>query len=126
MKGTGLKRSFACALAGIAYVFQRERNMKIHGVAAIMAVGLGLFLRVTRWEWGLLLITIFIVLVAETINTAIEKAVDLQTESYHPLAEAAKDLAAGAVLLTAIMAVIMAFLVFGPYLLNLLSFAGGG
>ncbi|MDD2510886.1 MAG: diacylglycerol kinase family protein [Syntrophomonas sp.] len=123
MKGTGLKRSFACALAGIAYAFQQERNMKIHGAAAVMAMGLGLFLRLSRWEWGLLLITIFVVLAAETINTAIEKVVDLQTESYHPLAEAAKDLAAGAVLLTAIMAVIMAILIFGPYLLAL---AGGG
>ena len=123
MKGTGLKRSFACALAGIAYAFQQERNMKIHGAAAVMVMGLGLFLRLSRWEWGLLLITIFVVLAAETINTAIEKVVDLQTESYHPLAEAAKDLAAGAVLLTAIMAVIMAILIFGPYLLAL---AGGG
>ncbi|MDD3879784.1 MAG: diacylglycerol kinase family protein [Syntrophomonas sp.] len=123
MKGTGLKRSFACALAGIAYAFQQERNMKIHGAAAVMAMGLGLFWRLSRWEWGLLLITIFVVLAAETINTAIEKVVDLQTESYHPLAEAAKDLAAGAVLLTAIMAVIMAILIFGPYLLAL---AGGG
>lgn len=102
------------------YAFRRERNMKIHGLATIIALSLGLILRLSRWEWGLLLITIFLVLMAETINSAIEKTIDLYTESYHPLAKAAKDLAAGAVLLTAVMAVIMAFIIFVPHLLNIL------
>ncbi len=121
MKGTGLKSSFTYAMIGIAYAFRQERNMVIHGVAAIIAVGLAWFLQISRWEWGLLITTIFMVLIAETVNTAIEKVVDLHIKDYHPLAKAAKDLAAGAVLLSAIMAVIMAIIIFGPYFSGLIG-----
>ena len=70
----------------------------------------------------MLIITIFIVLIAETINTAVEKTVDLVTGTYHPLAKKAKNIAAGAVLLSAINALIMAFLILGPYFVRLNMF----
>ncbi|MDD2586934.1 MAG: diacylglycerol kinase family protein [Syntrophomonadaceae bacterium] len=111
-----LTASFSCAWAGIFYVFSRERNMKIHLLAATLAVLAGFLLEINRIEWGMLLLTIFFVLVAETINTAIEKTVDLITSTFHPLAGLAKNIAAGAVLLSAINAVIMAFIIFGHYL----------
>jgi diacylglycerol kinase len=94
--------------------------MKIHLLAATAAIGLALILRVNRTEWMVLFLTIFLVLFAETINTAIERTVDLVTEENHPLAKLAKDLAAGGVLLVAINAIVMAVLVFGPYLLRLI------
>jgi diacylglycerol kinase len=111
-----LKHSFSTAVAGIVYAFFSERNMQIHVLAAMIAVISGYILGIKRLEWGLLLITIFIVLIAEIINTAIEKTVDLVTLNYHPVAKLAKNLAAGAVLLSAVNAVIMAFVIFGPYL----------
>jgi len=89
--------------------------MKIHILAAAIALALAGLSQLSRVEWGLLVLTIFMVLVAETINTAIEKTVDLVTPDFHPLAGLAKNLAAGAVLLTALNAVIMAVIIFGPH-----------
>ncbi len=117
MRGHKLLAGFSYALAGIVYAFISERNMRIHGLAAITSVSLGFILHLERWEWGLLILTIFMVLVAETINTAVETSINLITDSYHPLAKLAKNLAAGAVLLTAINALIMAGIIFGPYFL---------
>ncbi|MDD3364420.1 MAG: diacylglycerol kinase family protein [Syntrophomonas sp.] len=113
-------RSFSCAIQGIVYSAASGRNMKIHLLAAITAISIAFVLGVNRVEWTFLMITIFMVLSAETINTAIERTVDLITEDDHPLAKLAKDLAAGGVLLTAINAVVVGVLVFGPYLMRLL------
>lgn len=91
--------------------------MKIHLLAALLVTITGFWLGVTPLEWAILIICIFMVLAAETINTAIEKTVDLVTREYHPLAKHAKNIAAGGVLLTAICAVIVGILILGPYLL---------
>ncbi|PKM76577.1 MAG: diacylglycerol kinase [Firmicutes bacterium HGW-Firmicutes-15] len=114
------RRSFSCAIQGIVYSITSGRNMKIHLLAAIIAISIAFVLGVNRIEWTLLMLAIFMVLSAETINTAIERTVDLITEENHPLAKLAKDLAAGGVLLTAINAVVIAVLVFGPYLIKLI------
>ncbi len=116
MKHRTLNESFSCALSGLVFVLRSERNMKIHFFAALVAAALGFILGISRLEWGLLCITIFMVFVAECANTALEKAVDLITVEYHPLARSAKNAAAGAVLLSAINAIIMAFIIFGRYL----------
>ncbi|MGI5921066.1 MAG: diacylglycerol kinase family protein [Syntrophomonadaceae bacterium] len=110
-----LARSFAWALAGISYAFKTQRNMKIHGLAVIVVASAGFYAGLTRIEWAIISVTVFMVLSAETINTAIEKTVDLVTDNYHPLAELAKNLAAGAVLLTAINALVIAGLIFGHH-----------
>mgnify|MGYP000123500349 CR=1 FL=1 len=86
-------------------------------MAALIAVICAFLIKLTPIEWGLLLLTIFMVLVAEVINTAIEKTVDLVTEDFHPLAKMAKNIAAGAVLLTAINAILMAVVIFGKHIL---------
>ncbi|NLV22119.1 MAG: diacylglycerol kinase family protein [Syntrophomonadaceae bacterium] len=114
-KGT-LRASFAYAIRGIITAIVSGRNMKIHIFAALMAVMTGWWLGINCWEWAIITITIFLVLAAETVNTAIEKTVDLVTREYHPLAKQAKNLAAGAVLLAAINAVIIGLLIFGSYL----------
>lgn len=121
MKARNLKESFTYALAGFKETVIKERNMKIHLLAAFLAVLTGYALKLSRWEWGLLILTISMVLTAEMINTAIERAVDLVTDNYHPLAKAAKNVAAGAVFLTALAAVVMGILVFGPHLLAVIS-----
>jgi len=92
--------------------------MKIHLVMAVLAAAGGVLFKITRGEWGLLVLTIFLVLTAETVNTALEKTVDLVTSEYHPLARTAKNAAAGAVLLTALNAVIMGFIIFYPHLIK--------
>ena len=114
----GIIRKFAWAFAGLLAVIREEQNMKIHLVAAGIASGIGWILGLERVEWGLLLIAIILVLMAEVINTAIERTVDLISPQYHPLAEKAKNMAAGAVLLSAISAVILGVIIFGPHILN--------
>lgn len=118
MSKKGLIRSFGYAFAGIACAFAGGRNMKIHGAAALTVVAAGLLVKVTPLEWAILSLTIFMVLAAETTNTAIEKTVDLVTEEYQPLARQAKNLAAGAVLLTAVNSIIIAIIIFKPYLMK--------
>lgn len=114
-KGT-LRNSFSYAIEGILFAIASGRNMKIHLLAAILAIMVGWWLGINQLEWAIITISIFMVLAAETINTAVEKTVDLVTRDYQPLAKHAKNLAAGGVLLAAINAVIIGILIFTPYL----------
>lgn len=118
-RGDGrLSSSFRCAFAGIAHVLRSQRNARIHlGVTAAVAL-LGWWLRLTYTEWAIIALTVAVVLVAEMLNTAAEAAIDLVTDHYHPLAKVAKDVAAGAVLTAAIIAVIVGLLVLGPHLIQ--------
>jgi len=111
-----LPESFYYAIVGLVSVIKSERNMKIHFSAALAVVVVAFLFNVSRFEWAVLVITIFLVLIAETINTAVEKTVDLVTDTYHPLAKKAKNIAAGAVLLSAVNAVIIALIILLPYI----------
>lgn len=103
-----------CALAGIAYGLRTQRHLRFHCCAAVCAVGLGYYSGLTMLQWGLLTITIAAVIAAELINTAIEAIVDLVSPEQHPLAKAAKDTAAGAVLVVAGAALVLGILLFYP------------
>lgn len=99
--------SFNCAHEGIVYTLALERNMRIHvGIAALVTL-FAMFFRLSLTDCLLLLIPMAIVLAAELMNTAIEKTVDLVTKEIHPLAKIAKDVAAGAVLVSSGLAVII-------------------
>ncbi len=106
--------SFKYAFAGLWYMLRTQRNARIHLAVAIAVVLMGLWLGVSQTEWAILALTIGVVLTAEALNTVAEAAVDLATMEYHPLAKVAKDVAAGAVLLMAIAAAIVGFLILGP------------
>lgn len=112
MKVRKLIDSFNYAVSGIIYTLRTQRNMRIHYVAAILVLFLSLFLNFSRIELLLLLFTISLVIIAEMINTALEKTIDIFIKEYHPLAETAKNVAAGAVLIAAINAIIVAYLLF--------------
>ncbi len=116
MNSRGLLASFYYAFSGIFYGFLTERNLKIHLLAAILTISMGCYLKISSIEWALVFFAIFLVIVAEFINTAIELTIDMITKNYHPLAKQAKNLAAGAVLLSAINAVIIGIIVFVPYI----------
>jgi len=116
MKNRTLGESFSFAISGVVFALHNERNMKIHFLAGFLAVILGFILGIDWIEWGMLCITIFIVVIAELLNTAVEKTVDLVIAEYHPLAKIAKNTAAGAVLLSAVNALIMAYIIFWPHL----------
>ncbi|MBV8485149.1 MAG: diacylglycerol kinase family protein [Verrucomicrobia bacterium] len=93
-----------------------ERHFQLHLIAATCAVILAAFLGFSRLEWALLIVTIGLVLVAEGLNSAIEHAIDITTPSFHPLAKAAKDIGAAAVLIAAIVSVIVGLLLYVPKL----------
>lgn len=111
-----LSHSFRDAFAGLRYCFVTQRNMAIHLAAAVVAVLAAYLLPLEPWEFLLIVTAVFAVLIAETINTALEKTVDLITREQHELAHIAKDVAAGAVLLSAIYALVIGLLIFGPHL----------
>jgi diacylglycerol kinase len=106
--------SFRYAFEGWSYVLKSQHNAWIHGGATIAVVILAVWLRISRYEWSILLLTIAFVWTAEFVNTAIEVMVDLISPEEHPLAKRAKDIAAGAVLVSAFTAVIVGLLILGP------------
>ncbi len=114
-------KSFGYALRGIWLVIKTQRNFRIHLFAAVIAILAGLFFNLSHNEWAILILTIFAVFSAEAFNTAIEKIIDLVCPEYNKLAGEAKDIAAGAVLLTAIMAVIIGLIIFLPKIIEKLS-----
>ncbi|MBP3039671.1 diacylglycerol kinase family protein [Bacillaceae bacterium Marseille-Q3522] len=109
--------SFSYALQGIFHAVQKERNMKIHLLAAGIVIILGLILSLSPLEWLFIAVAIAGVFSLEMVNTALERVVDIVTEEFHPLAKQAKDLAAGAVLIYALLAVIIGLVVFLPKLI---------
>lgn len=116
-----LPQAFACARNGVVHAWRTQRNMRIHTVVALLAVVLGLLLRIDAASWCAVVVCIAVVFAAECFNTAIEAVVDLTTDDYHDLARVAKDCAAGAVYVCAIGAVIVGCIVFLPPLMALLS-----
>ena len=104
--------SFNFAIEGIIHVLRTQRNMRIHFVVAVLVLVLALALDVSRLELIALLLAIAFVLIAEMINTAIEAAVDVASTSFDPMAKLAKDIGAGAVLIAAINAIAVGYLVF--------------
>lgn len=113
-----LYKSFGYAFAGIFAVVTKERNMKIHCVAMVCVVIAGFVFHITPVEWCICLTLFGLVMALEMVNTAVEAVVDLVTEERKPLA---KDAAAGAVLIAAIMAAIAGMIIFIPKLLESLS-----
>ena len=104
--------AFHYAFQGILYATRTQPNMRVHLVAAALALVATLYLRLDRAYVALIVLAIALVLAAELINTAIESVVDLMTVAHHPLAKIAKDAAAGAVLIVSVAAFIIAYLAF--------------
>lgn len=110
----GLFASFAAAANGLGIAWQRGRNFRIQVAAGYAAVVLSSWLRLPVGEITAIAVAAGLVLATETLNTAVEVLVDLVTRAYHPLARTAKDLAAGAVLLTTVAAIVVALLALLP------------
>ncbi len=106
--------SFRCAFEGLAVGWRTQQNLRIHLAFVLAITGLGAYLRLATIQWAILALTYSLVLTTELVNTALEALTDLVSPSHHPLARDAKDLAAGAVLVTAIGAVVVGLLVLGP------------
>ncbi len=113
--------SFRYAWEGIVFTFRHNQNIRIHLLVASIVIIMSILFHVTPFEKGILGIMILLVLCCEMINTAIEEMVNFVTSEHTREAKIAKDVAAGMVLLTSIGSVIVGFLVFLPYILNLFT-----
>ena len=108
-------KTFVNAFKGIATAVKNERNLRLHLIAAVLVVVVGLYFSITTTEWIIVLLLIALVISLELINTAIEYLVDLVSPQYHEKAGKIKDIAAGAVLVVAIVSVVIAVLIFWKY-----------
>ena len=117
-RAAGRIASFVHAIEGLCFLVRNEPNMRIHiGLAALVIV-LGVWLRIALAEWRWLILAMALVLAAEALNTATEQACNAVSRSYNPAIKAAKDVAAGAVLIAAVAAALIGVSVFGPHLLQ--------
>jgi undecaprenol kinase/diacylglycerol kinase (ATP) len=118
-KSPHLIASFGFALQGIAHAFRTQRNFKVHAGITLAVIVAGVLLGISAEQWAILAVTIALVLQAELVNTALEAVVDHVAPEFHALAKIAKDCAAGAVFVCAIIAVLVGMLILGPKLIAL-------
>ena len=109
-------RSFRHAGRGLVTLLVREHNARIHAVATVLVVTAGVLCRLERWEWGLVTAALGLVWTAEALNASLEQLADAVSSAPHPAIGRAKDLAAGAVLASALGAAGLGLVVFGPRL----------
>jgi diacylglycerol kinase len=110
-------RSFGYAFEGLATLLRTQPNFRIHLVAAVFALVIGVVLRLPAMEMAVIVLTAGLVLVVEALNTCLETLCDLVSPTYHPLVKKCKDISAAAVLISALAAVGVAALLFLPRLL---------
>lgn len=111
-RNTNFYQSLTYALSGLFYAIRRERNLRFHIAAASGITLFGFFYGLDRIEWAILAAVFGTVISSELVNTAVENAVDTATHEYHPNAKAAKDTAAAAVLVSAIVSIVTGVCIF--------------
>lgn len=121
MKNKKIINSFKYAFQGIFSAFKTERNMKIHVAFMILVIIAGIVLKISLIEWLICVLCFALVISAELFNTAIELVVDLASPGIHEKAKLSKDIAAGAVLITAIGSAIIGLIIFIPKIIELIK-----
>lgn len=109
-------KSFKDAWRGIVLAVKSQSNMKLHLVAMILVIAVGIFFGFSAWEWCFIALAVALVLSMETMNTAVEELVNLVSPEHRPAAGRIKDLAAGAVLLAALGAAVVGFIILASHL----------
>ena len=112
-------KSFTHAFRGVGIVFRTQHNAWVHLFVALVVILLGFWLKISHVEWMILILAIGSVLVAEAFNTAIEIDIDLTSPDHHPYARDTKDVSAGAVLISAVIAIIVGLIIFLPKIIIL-------
>ncbi len=118
LKARNLRESFRYAGIGISQAFRSERNIRVHWIAAVAVGIVSILFKLSVQEAGIIALAVAMVITAEMVNTAIEHCVDLVNSEYHPLAAEAKNVAAGAVLVSAVGAAIVGAIILGPKLFS--------
>ncbi|WP_027218944.1 diacylglycerol kinase family protein [Butyrivibrio fibrisolvens] len=115
-KRSPLYKSFGYAFEGIFNTIKDERNIKIHLIVTTLVIIFGFILKISLTEWFVCILLFAIIIPLELVNTAIEAVVDLASSEYALLAKKAKDAAAGAVLVAAILSAVIGSIIFFPKL----------
>jgi diacylglycerol kinase len=118
---TGRIRSFRHAIIGLIRMIHCQHNAWLHAAATVIVLAAGFFFCITAADWCWVILAISIVWTAEALNTAFEFLADAASPDFHPLVRDAKDVAAGAVLLTGIAACIIGIIIFWPYVHKMFS-----
>ncbi len=113
-------KSSTHAWRGISILIKTSHNVWGHIFFAVLAVYLGYILSISSVEWVLILLTIGLVFITEAINSAIEIDINLTSPEFHPYARDTKDVAAGAVLISVILSIIVAIIIFLPKIINMI------
>lgn len=114
-------RSFRYAFQGLAVLLREEHNARLHLFFALLAIGLGIALSITRFEWLAIILCIALVFSAEAMNTALESLCNLVSPEHHELIKKSKDCAAAAVFLVALSSALIGTIIFLPKLLKLVT-----
>ena len=118
---TGRIRSFRHAIAGLLRMIRCQHNAWIHVAATVIVLAAGFLFQVSAADWCWIILALSIVWTAEALNTAFEFLADAASPEFHPLVRDAKDVAAGAVLLTALAAAVIGAIIFWPHVTRLFS-----
>lgn len=110
-----LFKSFGYAFRGLFKIFREEQNLQIHSLVAIIVIALGFVFKIQPWQWCAILICIALVILMETVNSAIERLADVLKPRIHESVMAAKDIMAAAVMIAAILAIAVGLIIFVPY-----------
>lgn len=119
IRARNLLDSFKFAFEGIGYSLKTQRNMRIHVITGTIVFISAISLKLSFIEISILILVSSIVIVAEMFNTAVESTIDLYSRQRHPLAKIAKDVAAAAVLISALTALTVGLLILGPPIFKL-------
>jgi diacylglycerol kinase len=106
------------AFSGLRYLYSSQNNIRIHFFATICAIILGIILKISILDWCLVLLTIGIVWIIEAINTVFERLFDLMDQNINPIVKIGKDVSAAAVLISAIVSLIIGFIIFSPSIIR--------
>jgi diacylglycerol kinase len=110
-----LLKSFTYAFRGLGKIFREERNLQVHSIVAIIIIALGFAVKLQPWEWCAVLVCIALVILMETVNSAIERLADVLKPRIHSYIKEIKDIMAAAVLISAILAVAVGLIIFIPH-----------
>jgi len=121
LRSVSVLRSFGFALEGVSYLIRTQRSAQIEIAIGAVVIAVAAWLHLTTLEWAVLVLAMALVLALEALNTAIELAVTLASPERHPLAKAAKDVAAAMVLIAAVGSVVVGAFVLGPRVASILG-----
>jgi len=110
-----LIKSFTYAFKGLKKIFREEQNLRVQSIVAIITIALGFIFKIKALEWCLIILVIVLVILMETINSAVERLADVLKPRIHEYVMEMKDIMAGAVMLSSILAIIVGLIIFLPY-----------